>query len=244
MNRSKASRTKRRSQADSTPREPRPEPRPGTVTALQSQVHDPDRVSMFIDGTFAMGIARDVAEAFGLHTGQVLDEPALAQLTGQETLHRATATALTFLAYRPRSEGEIRQRLRRNEHTDEVIEQVLERLRGWRYVDDADFSRRWIENRAEHRPRGTRLLSQELRAKGVDPNLAAEAIDEAEINELDDALALARDRLRQLGGLDQITRERRLSGFLGRRGYGFDVIRETINQVRTEEAAGTEPEDD
>lgn len=214
--------------------EPGPDPQPGTVTAIQGQVRDPDRVSVFIDGVFAIGIARDVADAFGLHKDQVLDEALLADLMARNLVHKATATALNFLAYRPRAEGEIRRKLQQGHYPDATIEQVLARLREWHYVDDPDFARRWIENRSAHRPRGSRLLAQELKAKGIQPEIMAEALDEAELDEVSDALDIARQRARKLHDLDPQIRERRLTGFLARRGYGFDVIRATLETLRQE----------
>ncbi len=199
-------------------------------------------MSIFIDGQFALGVARDVADEFGLRKDDLLDEAALANLMAREGLHKATTAALNFLAYRPRSEGEIRQRLRKGGFPEPAIDHTLDKLRDWHYVDDADFARRWIENRSTHRPRGARLLTQELKAKGIDQQVMAEAIEEAELDERADALTIARQRARQLADLDQDIRERRLSGFLARRGYGFDIIRATLNALRDE--AGEQPEFD
>jgi regulatory protein len=197
-------------------------------------------MSVFIDGAFAFGLARDVSESEALAVGDRLDGADLARILGNEEQHRATSTALNFLAYRPRSEGEIRTRLRKGGFPDDVIEHTLQRLRDWHYVDDDDFARRWIENRSQHRPRGARLLAMELRVKGIDPTVAGEAIDEAEIDEAADALELARQRRRHLSGLDPAVRDRRLSAYLARRGYGFDVIRPVLEQLRQE--ADEEPE--
>ena len=210
------------------------------MTAIQAQVRDPERVSVFIDGSFAFGLARDVADSDGLSVGDRLEADDLARILGKEERQKATAAALNFLAYRPRSEGEIRTRLRKGGFPVEVIEHTLERLRDWHYVDDDDFARRWIENRSQHRPRGARLLAMELRAKGIDPAVAGEAIEEAGLDEAADALEMARQRLRQLAGLDPTVRDRRLSAYLARRGYGFDVIRPVLEQLRQE--AGEEPD--
>jgi regulatory protein len=201
---------------------------------VSSQANDPERVSVFIDGDFAMGLSRDVAEGANLHVGQELSASDLATLLASEQLARATSAALNFLAWRPRSEGEVRQRLRRSDTPEEVIDQVVGKLRDWRYIDDEDFARRWVENRAAHRPRGTRVLAQELRAKGIDSQLAANVLDEAEIDEATDALELARKRAGQLSDLEPDVRERRLTGFLGRRGYSFDIIRSVLETLRHE----------
>ena len=96
-------------------------------------------------------------------------------------------------------------------------------------LNDRDFV--WIENRLRHRPRGARLLSQELRQKGVDREVIASVLEETELNEYDAALELARKRAQRLANLDERTRERRLSQYLARRGYGWDVIRPVLDEV-------------
>lgn len=221
-----------------------PDPRPGTVTAIQIQARDPNRVSVFVDGAFSFGVAREVAAEFGLDKDRVIDESGLAELLARELLHRATSTALNFLAYRVRSEGEIRRRLRQGKFPESTIEQTLDKLREWHYVDDPDFARRWIENRGAHRPRGARLLARELKVKGISGVVLTDALEEADLDEESDALALARGRVQRLSGLAPPVRERRLSGFLARRGYGYDVIQTTLKTLRNEDGMSNviEPE--
>ena len=107
---------------------------------------------------------------------------------------------MVFLGYRPRSEKEVRDRLRRGGYEQDAIEHAIARLHEWRYLDDADFARRWVENRTTHRPRGRRLLQQELRHKGIDGEIARDAIDDAELDETGAAEALARRRLPSYAG--------------------------------------------
>ncbi len=234
---SRPDRTRRSAGDESAP------PSPGIVTAIQTQTRDQERVSVFIDGAFAFGLGREVADMAGLAVGDDLDSEGIRDLLAGETRHRALSTALVYLAHRPRSEGEIRTRLQRDDHDPETIEATLPRLRDWHYVDDSDFARRWVENRDEHRPRGTRLLATELRQKGVDPEVIAEAIDGAGIDEEAGALDLARKRSRQLSGLEPAVHDRRLSGFLARRGYGYDIIRRVL-EILADEAASEIPTED
>lgn len=214
---------------------PKPVPVPGRITDLTGQARDPERVNVFIDGNFAMGLARTVVEREALWIGQELTQEQLDSLLAAETYHRALNASLHFLSYRPRSEGEIRQRLRKSGTDDEVIDRVIQQLRDWRYVDDADFAQRWVENRTLHRPRGSRLLAQELRAKGVDPLIVDQALEDADLDETGQALDVARKRWRQLQDLDDAVRERRLIGFLQRRGFNFDSIRHSIEVLRAED---------
>lgn len=223
---------------------PRTPPAPGKITDLTSQARDPERVNLFINNEFAMGLARTVVENQSLTIGLELTQEMLDTLLAEETYHRSLNAALHFLSYRPRSEGELRQRLRRSDASDEVIERVIAQLRDWRYVDDEDFAQRWIENRQLHRPRGSRLLVQELRAKGVESSIVHLAIEEAEIDEEAQALTVARKRFQQLVNLDPKVRERRVIGLLQRRGFGFDSIRKALVALGQEEEEATEIQDE
>ncbi len=221
----------RPSNRDRRDEEPRPDPRPGRVTKIEPQRHDPDRVSIFIDGEFAFGLPALEAQAHGVAVGEEIDAERLALLLAVAEKARALSAALAFLAYRPRSEREVRDRLRQKGYPPEAIDAAIEKLRGWRYLDDADFARRWVENRETHQPRGRRLLEQELRRKGIDRDTAREIVEEADIDERTAALDLARNRLRRLPTGDPAGNRRRLADFLARRGYGWDVVRPTLDAV-------------
>jgi len=164
-----------------------------------------------------------------------LDEESSASLLDRDRVRQATSAALNLLAYRPRAEGEIRTRLRQRGFPDGTIDETIDKLREWRYVDDQDFAERWIENRRERRPRSARMIAMELRGKGVEADTVSEAVDGAGIDERADALRIATERWARLADLDAAVRVRRLTGFLSRRGYGFDVIRDVLKVLEAED---------
>lgn len=206
-------------------------PRAGQITALKPQRRDPERVNVFLDGAFAFGLHQDLVLEASLFPGMELDEEATGSLLARDLVRQAIAAALNLLAYRPRAEGEIRTRLRQRGFPDDAIAETMTRLRDWGYVDDADFAERWIENRLEQRPRSARMIAMELRGKGVEAGTVAEAVDRADIDERHDALRLATERWGRLADLEPPVRQRRITGFLSRRGYGFDVIRDVLRQL-------------
>ena len=212
-----------------------PSPRTGQVTALRPTRRDPERISVDLDGAFAFALPAQLVADERIEIGDALDEARVAALLGADQMARATEAALVFLAYRPRSEREVRDRLRRGGYEAEAIDHVIARLHEWRYLDDADFARRWVENRAAHRPRGKRLLQQELRTKGIDSETAREVIAEADLNEEAAAEGIARRRLPTYAGDDPAAIRRRLSAYLARRGYGYDVIRVALERVMGED---------
>jgi regulatory protein len=139
--------------------------------------------------------------------------------------------AARLLDARPRSTAEVRLRLRRKEFPPEVIEQAVERLVDLGLLDDAAFSRYWVDNRQSFRPRGRLALRDELRRKGVDRSTIEQAIADADAEGEPDAEAaraeqVARNALRRYADSpDRATFQRRLGGLLQRRGFSLDVIR-------------------
>jgi regulatory protein len=205
--------------------------RAGRVTALRPTKRDPDRIAVDLDGSFAFALPATLVADERIDVGDMLDGDRVSSLLAVEQASRATEAALVFLGYRPRSEKEVRDRLRRGGYEQDAIEHAIARLHEWRYLDDADFARRWVENRTAHRPRGRRLLQQELRHKGIDGEIARDAIDDAELDETGAAEALARRRLPSYAGDEPAAIRRRLGAYLARRGYGYDVIRVALDRA-------------
>lgn len=218
---------RKRNDVDRPPRDPKG----GRVTAIEGQVRDPERVSVFLDGEFAFGISRDAAYLEGVRIGTDLDVADVTRLAQLDDANRATTSAINLLARRPRSEREIRDRLRQKGFEASAIDTAIEKLEGWRYLDDAEFARYWVENREANRPRGKRLLEQELRSKGVDLEVIQSTIEAGVGDEEADALALARSKMRSYANLEPPVARRRLASFLTRRGYGYDVTSRVLAQV-------------
>ncbi|HKG24646.1 MAG TPA: RecX family transcriptional regulator [Thermomicrobiales bacterium] len=218
--------------------------RPSRVTAIETQQRDPERVNVFIDGAFAFGLPALVAVQESLRVGDALSEERIARLRALDEQAKAVNAAMNLLARRPRSEREIRDRLKRKGYPPETIDAAVGKLEGWRYLDDEAFARYWVENREANKPRGRRLLEQELRLKGVDRETIRQTIDETELDESSAALSLARTKLRTYGKLDPAVARRRLGAFLVRRGYGYDVVKPVLDQLFGEHQDDeTEPSD-
>jgi regulatory protein len=133
------------------------------ITAIEPQQRDPERVSVFLNGAFAFGLPALVAVQESLRVGDELSEDQIARLRALDEQAKAVNAAMNLLARRPRSEREIRDRLKRKGYPPETIDAAVAKLEGWRYLDDEAFARFWVENREANKPRGRRLLEQELR---------------------------------------------------------------------------------
>jgi len=91
------------------------------------------------------------------------------------------------------------------------------------------FADLWVQNRSTFRPRGARLIRQELRMKGVDDRIVREATEGMEEDEI--AYRCGQKRARSLPAGDYTEFRRRLGAFLLRRGFDYDVVERTVRRL-------------
>ncbi len=142
------------------------------------------------------------------------------------SLQHCLDAAYRYLNYRPRSEGELRQRLYQRGFRDEEIEKAISKLKEENLIDDFAFAQFWKDNRLSFKPKSRRLINRELRDKKV----AQEIIEEVTqgIDDDDSAYKLGRSRMRTLAHLDYPQFHRRLSNYLSYRGFTYEVIKRII----------------
>ena len=79
----------------------------GTITSLRAQVQNADRVNVFINGEFALGVSLTSITRAGLYVGKQLSDDEYAQLERLESGDKAFQAALQFLEARPRSAADL-----------------------------------------------------------------------------------------------------------------------------------------
>lgn len=203
------------------------------ITAIEVQKKNRQRVNIYLDGEFAFGLSHIVAA--WLKVGQELSEDKIASLQAEDAREIALQKALRFLSYRARSQEEIRQNLRKHGVSESVIQETLEHLQKAGLANDDQFAQAWVENRTVFRPRSRRALSIELRRKGLD-DLTIRAALAGTADECTLAYQAALQKARGLEGLEWPVFRKRLSAFLARRGFGYEVIGEAVRRVWRDQA--------
>jgi regulatory protein len=147
---------------------------------------------------------------------------------------------LRLLTVRARTRAELAGQLTKRGYPEDVCTLVLDRLADVGLVDDEDFAEQWVRSRHVNAGKGKRALASELRTKGVDDDVIAEALADIDSDaERVRAEQLVADRLRRerlTDGTDDVKVARRLVGMLARRGYNqsmaFDVVKVALASER------------
>lgn len=188
------------------------------------------------DDPGARGSRDDPAGGFGPTTRSASRTgPGSAAEPGPDADPEAVARAICLrqLTGAPRTRAQLAEAMRRRNVPDPIAERVLIRFGEVGLIDDAEFARMWVQSRHHGRGLARRALEHELKARGVDDELARRAVDTlGPPEEAAAARALIDRRLSGTRGLDCATRMRRLTGFLARKGYpgslAMQVVRESL----------------
>lgn len=169
--------------------------------------------------------------------------------------------SIRYVSFRPRSEKEIRSFLLKKLSRFSVIpankfvipadagiqatliDRVITRLRELDYVNDEKFAAWWLDQRSTHKPRGMRLLTQELKAKGVPDDLIKTLLVKRrdqftcgrnEIDTVDERTLTKRaleKKLPHWQRLSKLDKKKKIYGFLGRRGFDTETIHRVIDEL-------------
>ena len=198
-----------------------------TITAMNTQKRNKNRVNVFLDGRFAFGLS--IGQTRDLSVGQTITKPEVSLLRSVDEVENARDKALRFLAHRPRSESEVRTRMARHGLGREVVQGVIESLGKDNVIDDEAFAAFWVENRSAFRPRGRRALRVELRQKGVGDEVIETVL--GSVDELGDARKAAVHEMSRLQGLAVLEWRQKMREFLSRRGFDYEIISEVIEEM-------------
>jgi len=199
----------------------------GLITEIKVQRRNKKRVNVYLDGEYGFSLGMLAAASLG--RGDVLSDETIEELQRKDAANTAYDRTLNFLGYRPRSVWEVKRYLSDKGFPSQVIERVVDRLTEASLLDDLGFARYWVENRETFRPRGALLLRQELREKGV-----AEAVIDDVLTGMDEdasAHSAAVQWATRHTHLDDEAFQEKMFGFLRRRGFGYEVIRETVSRL-------------
>jgi regulatory protein len=157
----------------------------------------------------------------------------------------ARGICLRALTGTPKTRQQLADLLQKRGIPEDAAVTVLDRFTEVGLIDDAAFAQAWVSSRQAGRGLARRALSAELRAKGVEPEVAAEAVEAVgDDDERETARRLVDRKVGAMRRLDRTTATRRLMGMLARKGYNGGlaaaVVREALDAdgAETAEVAG------
>lgn len=141
---------------------------------------------------------------------------------------------LRFLSYRPRSEKEVNDYLKKKKVSELIINKIIVKLKEQRFINDDEFARIWISQRTKIKPRSLRIIKRELQNKGIEKEKVEELLENNE-NEIPSdfqmAFALAEKRAKRYKNLSKQEFFEKMGRFLVSKGFNYNTIKEVIAKI-------------
>ena len=194
------------------------------ITDIKKQVRTAGRFSVYLDGKYSFSLDDHDLMQTKLAVGREVTAEECEEFKELSQQGKLFARCLNYLTIRMRSEHEMRQYLQRKVVGPEDIDLLIERLYGYRYLDDERFAKSWVDNRRALQKRSNRFLKLELRQKGIAQDIIDQVLADSEDEEKNALRALVAKKRR----MTRYREHDKLLAYLLRQGYNYSSIAEVL----------------
>lgn len=205
------------------------------VSKIEYQKRDPNRVNLYIDGDFFCGISLDTLASENLYEGLDISEEVLDRLLQRDLKSRFLTRVTEYLSHSPKTEFQVYRYLKNlkfkkkntwfkediNIDWDKLFDEIVGKLKEYKYIDDENFARTFVQSRMRNKPRGRSVLIGELMSKGVSKEIAQKVCSEEIIDELE---LLKHTFEKKYRGKKFDIKDSKMVSFLQRKGFSWDLI--------------------
>lgn len=148
-----------------------------TVTKIESQKKQAERLNIYLDQEFAFGICADTFSHFQIDIGQQLTDKQIQIIRQHEQFEQAKEAAVKYLAIRMRSQKELEQYLvHRKKFPPLISNRVVQYCFERNYLDDRLFCETFIRDQLNLSSNGLQKIRRDLLVKGVGRELIDETV--------------------------------------------------------------------
>lgn len=194
------------------------------ITAIKAQVKNPARVSVYVDGNYALSLNHSQLLDQKLHVGLQVDQARVDALKHASDFGKAYERSLMFAMLRPRSNREMRDYFRRKKWDAQDCEAILQKLAAKGYVNDQIFAKSWVQSRALTKNMSRRKLILELKQKGVAEPIIQQVLQDGDYNEQ----SALHDLIAKKRRLARYQDPQKLIQYLARQGFSYEDIKSAM----------------
>lgn len=199
------------------------------ITSIKQQKVK-NRVNVYLDDKFGFGIDLDNFVLLHLKINQELADTEIEEIIRKAEFQKTFDKLLRFAMVRPRSEKEIKDYFKRKRTNELIHLQLIEKLKHFELLDDQKFAKWWVEQRQGFRPKPKRILNNELRIKGIKPDVIEQVLEEAKVDEEKMARDLIERKMYKWKNLEPRIAKQKMSQYLAGKGFSWDVIEGVVKK--------------
>jgi len=207
------------------------------ITDIKIDKKNIKRRKIYLDNDFFIETDDMIVNELDLYTGKILTETLIDTIKQKESLSKAKRDSIRFLSYRPRSQWEIEDKLKKNKYNRDIISKTIDWLRDKNLIDDKIFSHMWIKDRVNKKPSGRLRLRKELFNKGINREIIENVINDffdKEIDEFELAYQMIEKKKNSLLQKNIQLEPEKIVSLLKNRGFSYHIVNHIYNELFNE----------
>ena len=196
-----------------------------TVTKIETVSKTKYRI--FLDNKFAFVLYKGELSRYRIEENSEMEESVYQEIKQNIVIKRAKLRAMHLLNDMDRTESQLREKLKANQYTEDVIDEAINYVKSFGYVNDSNFAKRFVDCRKEKKSK------KEIYAALCNKGLSREMIDEAfeECYDRSDSRNAISELLRKKKYSPETATEKdkqKIFAFLMRKGFSYEDIRQVV----------------
>lgn len=213
------------------------------ITKIETQKR-PGRYNIYLDQKYAFSVNESVLINFRLAKGMEIDQQLQKMILADDDVAKAYNKALNYLAHQLRAESEVITKLKELELDDGVIDEVLQKLREQKLLDDQNYADSYVRTVMLTSNKGPNVIRQNLRLKKIGENLIDQALQQyPEDSLLENGTKLAQKQLKHYHHFPVKVRLQKVRQSMMAKGFTGDLITKILDNTTIESDPDDEWED-
>lgn len=185
------------------------------------------RYKIYLDGEFAFVLYKGELSSYGFKEGDKVEATLVKKIEKEVVLKRAKLRALHLLNDMSRTESELREKLKQNLYSQNVIEEAMEYVKSFGYINDENYVRNYISSKKSSKSR--KEIYAVLMRKGISRELAEELLGDYYDEEGEQEAIRALIRKRRYNSATATNEEKqKMYAYLARKGFGYLAIQQAL----------------
>lgn len=204
-----------------------------SIISVKSRKNGQSCIIGFNDGE-SFECSYDLVLKYKLGINSIIPPKLLLDIKNEQNIYDAKQFAYNFVSYKPRTEKQIRQRLKDKGYNKFESDSAIEFLIKFDLVDDNKYAKQFISGYLKRKSAGKSKLISELIMKGIDKQLAQDALEEfyPHENTYEFALKATDKKLRIIRHKPLEKQKDSLIRYLQSSGFDWDIIRKVLKEVK------------
>lgn len=203
-----------------------------TITDIKPQVKNPTRCNIYLDNSFYCGLELETVMRHRLKIGASVSPEVLDEIQAESETMRALDKALNFISRSQKTKKQVEDYLESKGYLKKTIEAVLDKMSAYKFVNDQNYAKDYAKSASKSK--GKRLISLELKRKGVSIDDMSEALNDIDDEtETEAATKIAEKYLKN----KEKTRENAVKcyKYLLSKGFDYETAKEAADKIIKDE---------